>query len=339
MWELHDMGILGKGRQIECDLPFDRIEDVEFSEQLLQMIAYREGLGEDLAEGFPRAAERWGRASEDFRTGILQFPHWGYGEHFDPRWALEWGYASILGERDCNEHGLLLSGASWAINTGEKPDLSAEELVKKHAANLTPFEGDVRLFDSGDQNMYSEHIAKLVSWNRHYTRFWKHSMLFCDFKYPALTSPNATKTEPAFFEAVTGRHLSFLEGLEMGRKIWNLDNSIWALQGRHRDMVQFAEYIYTKPHQGMQPLFGVKGPWYLPGLVNGKWKYLPASDRHLDRKGFEDFKTRYYELEKWDPKTGWPTRSTLEMLGLGHVANELDKSRKPGAGRHNSTVC
>jgi aldehyde:ferredoxin oxidoreductase len=31
----------------------------------------------------------------------------------------------------------------------------------------------------------------------------------------------------------------------------------------------------------------------------------------------------YYELRGWDKKTGIPTRSTLEGIGLGYVADEL----------------
>jgi len=40
---------------------------------------------------------------------------------------------------------------------------------------------------------------------------------------------------------------------------------------------------------------------------------------------FEDFKTKFYELEGWDVKTGWPTRETLESLDLDYVADELEE--------------
>lgn len=36
----------------------------------------------------------------------------------------------------------------------------------------------------------------------------------------------------------------------------------------------------------------------------------------MDRDKFEDFKTRFYIREGWDTATGWPTRSTLEQMGL-----------------------
>jgi aldehyde:ferredoxin oxidoreductase len=328
--DLNKMGVLGKGQQIACDLPFDRIADVEFAERFLRMIAYREGVGDDFAEGFPRAAEKWGRAQEDFETGVLQFPYWGYAEHNrDPRCDVQWGYGSILAERDCNEHGLSLLAATFALNTGREPPTPAEELVKTYAAKLYPYEGDPRMLDFSTENMYSEHMAKLVSWQRDYSRFWKHSMLYCDLRYPRLWLQGATEAEPRFLNAVTGGKTSFVQGMEAGRRIWNLDNAIWALQGRHRDMVQFADYIYSVPYAGWGfPLSGWL--YYLPGIEHGEWKYIKLDGRHLDRARFEGFKTRFYEFEGWDPATGWLKRSTLEAQGLGYLADELERHGKLG---------
>ncbi len=71
------------------------------------MIALREGIGDEMAEGFPRAAMHWGRWEEDSRSGICAYPYWGgYAEHgWDARCDVQWGYGSILAERDGNEHG------------------------------------------------------------------------------------------------------------------------------------------------------------------------------------------------------------------------------------------
>ncbi len=55
------------------------------------------------------------------------------------------------------------------------------------------------------------------------------------------------------------------------------------------------------------------------------------ADRHIDRDKFEDWKTLYYRLEGWDEKTGWPTRRTLEELGLKKIADELESKAKLGA--------
>jgi len=44
---------------------------------------------------------------------------------------------------------------------------------------------------------------------------------------------------------------------------------------------------------------------------------------YLDDAGVERFKAHFYELEGWDVDTGWPTRKTLEELGLNKVADTM----------------
>jgi aldehyde:ferredoxin oxidoreductase len=43
-------------------------------------------------------------------------------------------------------------------------------------------------------------------------------------------------------------------------------------------------------------------------------------------------KTNYYELEGWDTNTGWPTKKTLEGVGLKHVADMLESKGRLGSG-------
>jgi len=122
--------------------------------------------------------------------------------------------------------------------------------------------------------------------------------------------------------------MTFEEGIELGRRIWNLDRAIWVLQGRHRDVEKFAEYTYTT---GAQPgTTTYEAPYTMPVYEDGKWSYKSVAGRILDRDKFEDFKTRYYTLEGWDPASGWPTRETLAALDLGKVADELEQAGKLG---------
>jgi aldehyde:ferredoxin oxidoreductase len=91
-------------------------------------------------------------------------------------------------------------------------------------------------------------------------------------------------------------------------------------------MVHFADNVYEK-----RPLFPADVPnAHLPGKENGKWDYYGYSYRTLDKNKFDEFKTRFYELQGWDTATGYPTRSALEPLGLGYVADELEKNGKLG---------
>ena len=333
---LFDQGELGPGKNIECDLPFGEYGGTRFVEEYLEMVIERRGIGDDLAEGMPRAAKRWGRLKQDQRTGLLPCPFWGYPEHYDPRVQVEWGYGTILGDRDMNEHEInwlfwIGNPTDWIPSGGRKePVISAEEVANILAEKMVPYQGDPRMLDYSEENIYSERFAKTIAWHRHFTRFWRQSVLLCDFRWgPINTYAPGNKGELAeaeepFFSAVTGETITIEEGVELGRKIWNLDNAIWTLQGRHRDQVDFAEYIYREPFNSPQTN-------YMPGRENGKWKYLDMTGRRLDKKKFEEWKTRFYQLEGWDPKTGWPTRKILESIQLTHVADELEKQGKLGS--------
>ncbi len=117
----------------------------------------------------------------------------------------------------------------------------------------------------------------------------------------------------------------FLDGILIGKRIWNLDQAIWSLQGRHRDMVTFADYLYTRDGATWDGF-----PEYMPGIRDGEWDYVVTSGRRFDREKFEEFKTRFYRFQGWDPATGHPSRDTLEALGLNAAADALEKRRCPG---------
>jgi len=68
----------------------------------------------------------------------------------------------------------------------------------------------------------------------------------------------------------------------------------------------------------------------MPGKENGKWGMYGYSERTLDRDKFDDFKTRFYELQGWDTASGYPIRETLESRGLGYIADELQANGKLG---------
>lgn len=334
---LNQAGILGQGMQIDCPLNFDDYGSMEFIEQFIKMLSYRDDghgnksdFGNDIAEGFFRAADAWGILEWSLENGLLPFSCWGLPDHMDYRAQLEWGYGTILGDRDVNEHDFdnLHQIPKKASKYGVPLEVTAEEAATIYADKMAPYAGERHMLDYSTGNMYSEHIAKLVAWHRHYTRFWKQSLLYCDFRWPDFVNINAPnkigssgEAEPKFFNAVTGKNFTFLDGMELGRKIWNLDHAIWTLQGRHRDMVQFAKYIYSVPSEA---------EYLLPGLSQGEWDYINVAGRYIDKEKFEDFKTTFYQLEGWDPATGYPTRSTLEGLDLGYVADELEKNGKIG---------
>jgi aldehyde:ferredoxin oxidoreductase len=334
MSALYKQGILGPGKKIECDLPMDLFPRLEFFQAAARKVASREGIGDLMSQGCARVAETWGRYKEDTDSGLLALPNWGYAEHYDPRLEVEWGYGSILGERDINEHSINFAVnkmPGMTIAAGMEPLMTAEKLVELLASKVPPYSGDPYMFDYGEgpTGIYSDHRVKTIAWHRHYTRYWLESLLFCDWVWPQFMTPNnpdnnsgaTPEGEPRFFSAVTGKKTTFVEGMELGRKIWNLDRSIWVLQGRHRDLEVLAGYVYKVP---------TKRPYYLPVYQNSKWSYDPNVGRVLNKAKFEEWKTKYYEFEGWNTGSGWPKRNTLEQLGLKKVADQMQSKGKLG---------
>jgi aldehyde:ferredoxin oxidoreductase len=353
--ELYNMGILGPGKAIDsAPLPWDKLGSIEFAEALVKAISYRQGIGNDLAEGPSRAAEKWGRLEEDLADGRLALSQWGYVWH----WSLpgvDWPYGSVLGDRDISEHDFEFHVVDGQSPEGEgferkRPsgvdiyvaDRSVESFMELMASKTIPYTGDPLMFNYAwqgadgskmaqalENGIYSRHKAKQIAWHRHYTRYWKQSILYCDWMYSNFTSsigPDhdgfTPEAEPRFLNAVTGKNQTFAEGMEAGRRIWNLDRAIWILQGRHRDMEKPGKYLF-KP--------GASSPFPVPLYLDGEWKIgEPQMDMCLDEKGVEQFKTHFYEFEGWDESTGWPSRGTLEDLKLKEVADELDKAGKLG---------
>jgi aldehyde:ferredoxin oxidoreductase len=68
----------------------------------------------------------------------------------------------------------------------------------------------------------------------------------------------------------------------------------------------------------------------MPVYQNGRWEYAANAGRKLDRAKFEEWKTKFYNFEGWNPANGWPTRRTLESLGLKRAADILQARGKLG---------
>ena len=102
-------GVLGPGKEIHCPLDFGSYGSLEFVEQFVRMMAYRNDgsaiseFGDDIAEGFVRAAQKWGRLEGDegdLKTGLLHCPAGG------------WWIIVTLG---LNSNGVMVP--SWEIET------------------------------------------------------------------------------------------------------------------------------------------------------------------------------------------------------------------------------
>lgn len=328
LYNLYKMGVMGPGKEIDTDLPFENFKNYQFIDTMLHRVANREEIGDDLAEGLQRAAMRWGRWEEDSK-GLLRRPNWGYCEHYDPRLEVEWSYGSIFTERDINEHGI-----NWAVHHsalvpmmfGLDPLLPAEKLVEQLAKGTGL--NDPMCFDYSEEGIYSDAKVRTVSWHRHYGRLWIQSLGLCDFMWPNLVNfTNMTPDDYAgvspdyevqLLKAVTGREITYEESLDLGHKQLLLDRAIWVLQGREREHEQLADYVFELP---------TDTPYQLPVFENGEWSFSDCLGRTLDRDKFKTVQDRFYAIEGWSEK-GYPKRDTLEQFNLKDVADALETAGK-----------
>lgn len=334
---LYKKGELGPGKKIDsAPLDLSQYGTIGFAQAFLDAICSRKGIGNDLAEGAMRAAAKWGTLATALENRELNMPNWGLPAH----WSLpevSWCYGSLMGDRDTNEH--CFSFPQWTATQTvglHAGGLTAEKFVKQVTGKMVPYSDDPFMLDYTWQGptaeatgIYSDHKAKFIAWHRHYTRFWKQSMLFCDWAFPNFINAQnknlegfTPKTEEDCYKAVTGKSLSFAQGIEIGRKIWNLDRAIWILQGRHRDMEKFAPFFYKQYTQSRAQVTVYK---------DNKWEYSVESKMYIDSPKFESWKTKFFQFEGWDTASGWPKRKTLEDLGLKKVADALASANKLGS--------
>ena len=320
---LYQIGELGPGKRIEsAPLPMDQWGSLNFRLAFLDAISKRVGIGDTLAEGCMRAAQRWGRLEQDYESGALRFPAWGATGH----WTLpsaEWAYNYMLGAGDPSWHGLVT-----AVGAPSDGDLvkSLTELSKK----TIPYTDDIMMFNYAWQGeeawktgIYSPHKAKEVAWSRHYASFWNEAMALCEMFLPSLETITP-EIEMKYYAAVTGKKDSFADTMRVGQKIWTLERAIRVMHGRSRHTEDLAPFMYKPGASGMTFWGGV------PIYENGKWRSDEAPEMYLDRNGVNDFKTHYYALEGWDNENGWPTRKTLEDFGMKHVADVMSARGKLG---------
>lgn len=325
--KMYDFGVIGPGKKVDTSpLPMEDYEKEEFAEIYGLAISKRLGIGNLLAEGTVRFAEKLGRLPSDFDVW-LRLTAWGYQDHWSMP-TVEWAYGNLMDSRDINNHDMSL---------GRKRGITCEQFVnilaKRTGATDDPlwfdysWQGD-RAYETG---IYSERKAKWVAWHQHYATYYKESVGLCDWAFSNLYNPAhpegfgyTSEAEQKFLNAVTGRNHTFLDGIEIGRRAWNMKRAIFVAQGRHRDHEKFFGYMYRPgaSYCGFAP--------EMPVYDGSKWDWVNCRELYLEDKGVEHWKTAFYEHEGWDPQTGYPKRKTLEDLGMKQVAEVLSSKNRLG---------
>lgn len=301
---MHDTG---KITEKEAGLPFsdEKMGGERFITTLCRKVAHRDGIGDIIAEGLPRGAEKLGVLG-DIMTGeaatVVPLFHHGMMQHYDPR---AFGYVEallwIMDNRDPNRHensGMLLwSGAKFEeIQQVAKAVYGSERAIDP-IGTLTPYDPA-----KGSFAISKDHNGII-----------KDSLPTCDWLFPVIMSPHPerkymgdTSIESKLFSAVTGIKWSETDLNKAAERCWNLQRAItvrdWKTASLREGHDKLRDLYFTHPVD--KKPFEEGGP--------------------LSREDFEKAMTDYYKQRGWDEKTGAPTRKKLEELDLKDVAEKLD---------------
>lgn len=300
----------------EIDIPIDKIGSREFIQKLLKKIAYRDGLGDQLAEGCQRTATKLGGEAEKLMHPLYprggQFG--GYREHWLNYGGFPGGYAVshlaliwALDNRDAMvSHNLMSQLWGAATSLGYPSQMAV-------ADKLIPLLRPVMKYSYGSEQTaefftpdgtglrweWTPHVAK-----RFFERsILKDSYIVCDVAFPFLYNPNTkdhtgdSSLESRLFTAVTGIEMSEGESYQTGNMLFTLERAIQAREGRTRNDDMLRDICFSNKD--------IAGRQYL-------------------RKDFEGAKDGFYKLNGWDQR-GIPTDQTLKTLKLSDVADDLRK--------------
>jgi aldehyde:ferredoxin oxidoreductase len=282
-------------QEIESELPMDKVGSREFIQLLLQRIALRQGLGDLLAEGCSRAAERFPKGWD---IGGKYFPAYGSAAHGPLRKgrgvAIMWALDSRCPVID--QHSYIRLSVSYMNEP--LPYALAPEKAKAISRKVYGSEAaiDHSTFDCKPEAiLHTQNRSAVID-----------VLVLCDWLYPGFHSyvtqdrSGDTSLESQLLEAATGYRLTEKDLNRVGERVWNLSRAIMVREGRTRGEDTFHESFFREE----------------------------AGEKALPEEDFERAKTRYYRLRGWDEKTGWPTRKKLEELDLSDVAGDLFNGRE-----------
>ena len=303
----------------ETGLPLNEIGSWNFISVLCQKIANREGFGDILANGGIRAAAQLGGKAEEFSH--MYYPragkfggwreHWTYLGGFPsgyavPALALMWA----LDNRDAmisHSYISMLWGAAFLVGQNALTAVPDDifPILKPVMKYVYGSEEAAEFYQRDGKSLNWKWAAPVVK------RYSEHSLMkdcyiVCDIPFPFLFNANTadhvgdTSLESRLYSAVTGDDMSEEESYRKGQMLCTLERAIAARDGRTSADDTLHNIYFEKEDAGGR-------------------KYL--------REDMERSKAEFYKLMEWDEKSGTPTRSTLERLGLKDVAEGLEKRK------------
>ncbi len=290
--ELFQKGILTKADTGGLALEWG---DEDLVQQLIELIAHRQGIGHLLAEGSERMASTVGRGAEKCSItvkGMTPCTH-------EYRSGINLGLLGHLssprgGDNVRTAHEYFHVESLPRIRAMGKEGMSHEEYVQWFVEHKDMFD-EVKAKAYGNpprMGPYShEQRAYLLKWMEDESTL--HNCLGT-----CILSLMGPTTMARLYSAVTGWEVSPWELMRIGEKVITLQRILNAREGIRRGDVDLPGRFYDEP------------------IPEG-----PARGKVLSRDEVRAAMDAYYRVRGWDVETGMPTRRKLEELGLGDIVD------------------
>ena len=314
------------------DLPLSKFGSEEFIEKYLEKLVYREGIGDILAEGIPRAAEYIKNHPDEFNLTPEKAAkaYEIYQKATEPRMGGYYSRGGRFGGYTMHRWGapveypegiLIHSPVCQIFHAVDVRDAATQHeytihILCENCVGIPPG-SDVwrKALETFSEKWFgNKHALQAYSYDykpeiaifSQRLAMEKESLILCDWLFPlaysSYTSDHLGDRElvapSELFSAVTGIEKTRDEMWLAAERCWNLERAIACREGRRRE-----------------------DDWLLPGYFD----LVDQLGHTIDRDEFRKAMDRYYQLRGWDPKTGIPTRANLEELDLRDVADELER--------------
>jgi aldehyde:ferredoxin oxidoreductase len=269
--------------------------------EILRKIAYREGIGDILAEGSVRAAKKIGKGAEKSVMAIKGMEMFGR----DPRTAPMLDTLSLLtclrgADEQLSTSGIPFSFPGWAKNAS----WSKDEYLRWLIDYLDMFD-DVKEAVFGVPPSVETFDASSIKGKAALTKWFGDLISVCDSLGLCLIAVNMWPTigptiSAKLYSALVGWQISPQELMKTGERIHNLIKAYLVREGLSRKDDSLPARFYEEP------------------ISDG-----PAKGALLSKDKMNRLLEEYYDVRGWDRQTGVPGRKKLIELGLDYVANEL----------------
>ena len=300
----------------DTNLPLDKIGSIEFMEALARSIAFRQGFGEILAQGLPRAAEEVGNQALELLADRVTRA--GESIAYSPQAYITSGLLYAVEPRQPIQqlHELMRTSLLWVPWAEGKPNASFSSTVFRAIAK--------RLWGSECAADFSTYEDKALAAKMIQDReLVKDSLILCDNAWPLFYVEQSAdhvgdpSLESKIYSAITGREVTEDELYGIGERIFNLQRAVLSREGHHGrafDCVPESSYNVPLKTERLNP------DCLFPGKDG---EVISRKGALFDRDKFQQMLSEFYELRDFDRDTGFQKEEKLEELGLGDVAKDL----------------